>query len=338
MEITTCQELLDFLASSNGEAILANDIDFANYGQITSEIVTSVKKTIDLNSKSIYNVYPLLCVLYRVGSFGSGPYLTIKNGYIKNILASHGVLSVVSSNENYNFTINQLFTKDNSSYTSIKFVSVGFSLLGCYYYDYTNYNAALLSTESLKSGVYPAFVFDRCSFYIKSYNTPILSIYSIFKNCSLYYDVEVDSVSSAIDATENIYRAPRMFYFCIIKGKIKKSAKFSEIANARNNIWGDAINCYIDLETDIPNLFINSHGEELYSVYDELRRNPLTTDIATLPFAGDTVYNNDKYTATVEEGYNNQLAIGGQALTTAQMQDAEYLLQHGFLAIEEENV
>lgn len=335
MEITTCQELLDFLAvSDESEAILANDIDFAEYGQITSGMTPNIIKTLDLNGKSIYNIYPLLCVFFKINYLGDKPYLTVKNGYIKNALASHGVFAnVAPGNEGNDKTINQLFA-DYEAYTSIKFINVGFSMLGCYYYDYNNYNAALLSTTSLKSGVYPAFVFDRCSFYIKSYNTPILSIYSMFRNCSFYYDIEVDSVSSAI--TTNSIKAPRMFYFCVIKGRIKKSAKFSEIENARNNIWGDAINCYIDLETDIPNLFINSHGEELYSVYDDLRANPLTTDISTLSFAGDTVYNNDKYTATVAEGYNNQLAIGGQALTSEQMQDAEYLLQHGFLAISEE--
>jgi len=338
MEITTCQELLDFLtASDESEAILANDIDFAEYGQITSGITSYNAKTIDLNGKSIYNIYPLLCVFYNVGSAGSGPYLTVKNGYIKNVLASHSVMAQVSNQTTTkDATINQIFTIEEKN-TAIKFVNVGFSLLGCYYYDYNEYNAALLSTKSFANNVYPSYIFDRCSFYIKSYNTPILSICSLFRNCSVYYDIELDSVSSAI--TTNSIKTPRMFYFCVIKGRIKKSAKFSEIENARNNIWGDAINCYIDLETDIPNLFINSHGEELYSVYDDLRAKPLTTDISTMSFAGDTVYNNDKYTATVAEGYNNQLAIGGQALTSEQMQDAEYLLQHGFLAIsEEENV
>ena len=88
IEITTPQELLDFLVlndTENNVAILKNDIDFADYGQITTTVtIPRNEKLLDLSGFSIINLYPILISAFKPFDNVTDKIITISNGYIKN--------------------------------------------------------------------------------------------------------------------------------------------------------------------------------------------------------------------------------------------------------------
>ena len=338
-EIRTCQELIDFFSDETTEdidATLMNDIDFADYGQIMSGIEYNNQRNlhIDLNGKTILNIYPVLCCFLK-GSNGneSSHTLTIENGKIENLLANFGAFiydNYTSNSKNTTYT--ELFT----SFANVKFKNVAFSVLGCNFYDESTYYTALLTTR-LKSSCCDRFkfCFENCSFYIKVRNALPLVSFTVFKNCSFYFDAEYDGTYYGGTSGNNNLKST-VFYFCVLKGKIRKSENFTPQSDSYpSNTLGHLINCYVDVETDIPNLFISAKLSKTLSNYSLVERytNDYKSHSNVMEFGGDSVYNADKYTATIDAGETNELIIGGQALTTAQMNDADYLLNCGFLAI-----
>lgn len=343
IEISTPDELLAFLADSvETDGKMINDIDFCDFGQITTQIIIPINKMLDLGGNSLLNIYPIFCSFISSNSsysYNSNPNLTIKNGYIPNVLVSNGILM---TGERYNDAdcsnyIN-LFTTTNMRF---KFKNIGFSILGCNFYDYTLSRASILSDKNMSyQYTQKIYEFENCSFYIKTRNTNPMVANAVFKNCSLFFDCEYDTTGSVYVSSSIQYYNNVVFYFCVLKGKIKKSDKFtknlgSDASYTKKRTLGEMVNCYVDIETDIPNIFINVATSKNFSHYAGLAKNPETTDITDIVFGNDTVYNADKYTATVNDGENNQLVIGGIPLNTAQMNDSDYLLQCGFLAVDE---
>lgn len=335
IEITTPQELLDFLFlndTENNAAMLKNDIDFADYGQITTTVtIPRNEKLLDLSGFSIINLYPILISAFKPFDNVTSKIITISNGYIKNLLISHGTMIYdIVSPSTKTATYNSLF----GIVGKWIFKNVGFSLLGCAFYDKDSYYTSLVSASicpTYSNNVF--FEFQNCSFYIKTRNTLPMASLATFKNCSFQFDSEYSSVS-AFFSDKTTYKN-NLFYFCVIKGKIKKTTDFARSNLAHSNTLGHLIGCYVDVETDIPDLFISVKLSKTPEYYAAIERNPLAAISASMEFGGDSVYNADTYTATVQEGETSACIIGGQALTTAQMHDADYLLQCGFLAIDD---
>jgi hypothetical protein len=340
-EIRTCEDLLNFLASPDTEdinATLQNNIDFADCGQVTAETVLNGSTTIisnkvlDLNNYSIINLYPVLCNFLTTNTAAYNR-LTIENGYIKNVLVSHGhfINTTLCSNMSYN--VNNYSELFNQKKEIIQFKNVGFSVLGCSYYGSEFYKSGIMTSYS-NGSTHAEYRFDNCSFYIKTRNTRPLVSSAVFANCSFNFDCEYDTLDRFVDTSDST-----VFYFCTLKGKIKKSSDFARTkATGNKNVLGEIVNCYVDIETDIPALFVNVDLSKNAAFYRILEKSPLTTDLSSVVLGTDSVYNIERYSGTIdtEAGeINNVPVIGGKALTTEQMSDVEYLLDCEFLAVEE---
>lgn len=337
-EISTCEELLEFLDAANDEesadeleGMLTADIDFCDYGQIPQQYeLTKLPKVLDLSGYEVMNIYPLLTALLKMQIKSDNGMVTIKNGYSTNVLISNGAVATIDFQSSINRTnYTTLFTSDNR----LKFVNVGFSILGCNFLHGNGYQTSVIS-QLLYQSFYPSICFERCSFYIKTRNTLPMITGCIFKNCSFQFDCEYDTVSSISLINQNSYVSA--YYFCVLNGKIKKSKNYEANTAMYRQTLGEMINCYVNVETDIPNIFINVDLTKNFQHYVLLSRNPESTDTTSLTLGHDCVYNADKYTAVVSsEDGNNELVLGGQALATEQMNDAEYLLECGFLAVDD---
>lgn len=330
LEIRTAEDLLNILTeNSEEEAIFMNDIDFSEHGQITSEIFrSSITLTIDLNNHEIRNIYPVLCNFFRMNS----GKLIIKNGYITNLLLATGhVLKTASYTENNASTYAATFAETDKF--EIKFINIGFSILGCNYIfaasDAEN-SGICYYAPSTSSYVQTNFTFERCSFYIKSKNTIPLITGAVFRNCSFDFDCEYKSLEYKSSSYPASVTTHSVYYFCVIKGKIKKSADFERNDTNARKIMGELSNCYVDIETDIDSLFINVSPNAYPANLNSVLRNP-ESEITESYITNDTVYNVEKWIG--EDGKN--MMIGGRACTTVQMHDVDYLMECGFLAIDE---
>lgn len=335
-EITTCEAFLAALISTDEtEFMLINDLNFADIGQIVSTHtkINTNNIIIDLNEHEITNLYPLFCDVL-VQNAGK---VTIQNGSITNLLCSDGHFVDIPTDAVAPGmpTYARVFEKLSTDF-KIRFVNVGFSILGCNYdYQKSKTNTGMIRSANLNSSyVHTSVVFDRCSFYIRTINSIPLINHAVFKNCSFEFD---DCEYSDLNYDVMSYQTSgvvshAVYFFCVIRGKISKSEIFDRSGQYSRKVMGELINCYVDLDTDIENLFVNVSINAYPSNLNSLLKDPFTAT-SDSNIGHDTVYNRERWHG--EEGTN--FIIGGQGITSEQMHDADYLMRCGFLAIDEDD-
>lgn len=351
ISIRTAEELVSFFDSSMNNyadynVIIENDIDMINYGVITKTTKkatgsTQNNITIDLNGHTIKNIYPVFVPFIEI----SGYQLTIKNGYITNCLINTGsMINITSLFYQPTFsTFKSIFSSVNdttdhyNSIYSLKFENVGFSILGCNFYDTAIECATILQYKHSTSfySFLPAMLFKSCSFYIRAYNYEPATNDAVYMNCSFYYDVEYKKIDFYIQNSSDFYHRNNMYCFCTFNGKIKKSPDYVDVSG-NETIIGYMYNSYFDVETDIEKpLFIACNVDKtVYTYYRDFHQDSYGTSTDGKDFDATTVYNSEKYLPEIVEGKNCCPVLGATALSDAEMHDTEKLLEIGLLAID----
>lgn len=354
ISISTPQELINFFSetietNTDYNVTIENDIDMIDYGVISTSCRKATSDNrysnviVDLNGHTIKNIYPIFVPFIIL----TGYCFKIKNGYIENVLVNTGSMinvatlhcSITTNTfKNIFSSVNDTINNYNSVY-SVVFENVGFSLLGCNFYDTSIMNAsvAYYNHSSLSYSFLPAFLFKSCSFYIRSYNLEPMTNDAIFMNCSFYYDVEYKKIDFYNQKSSNYFHRNNMYVFCTFNGKMKKSPDYVDVTG-NETIIGYMYNSYFNVETDIEKpLYIACQVDQAtYTYYRQLHIDSYNTDTTDYVFDTTTVYNAEKYLPEIVDGKNCCPVLGATALTDAEMHNTEKLLEIGLLAIDAE--
>lgn len=354
ISISTPQELIDFFSetietNTDYNVTIENDIDMIDYGVITEQSIKSAANSkqsniiVDLNGHTIKNIYPIFISWIVV----NGYCLTVKNGYIENVLINSGsiidIKNQIGSTTTTAFkTIFSGINASNGAYNSrysVVFDNIGFSLLGCNFYD-TGLMCASVVYFNHPSSSYsflPAFLFKSCSFYIRAYNLEPMTNDAIFMNCSFYYDIEYKKIDFYNQTSSNYYHRNNMYVFCTFNGKMKKSPDYVDVTGYET-IIGYMYNSYFNVETDIEKpLYIACQVDQApYTYYRQFHIDSYNTDTTDYVFDTTTVYNAEKYLPEIVDGKNCCPVLGATALTDAEMHNTEKLLEIGLLAVDAE--
>lgn len=351
ISIRTAKELISFFDSAMNpytdyNVTVEDDIDMTDYGTITKTTTkatssTQCNVTINLNSHTIKNVYPIFVPFISI----DGYQLTVKNGYITNCLLNTGSMIKISrilyNSSSSTFkkvfsSVNDVIENYNSIYV-LKFENIGFSILGCNFYDTAIEPATILPYNHYSGnyGFLPAVLFKSCSFYIRAYNYEPATNDAVYMNCSFYYDVEYKKIDFYNQNSDNFYHRNNMYCFCTFNGKIKKSPDYVDVSG-NETIIGYMYNSFFDVETDIEKpLFIACNVDKtVYTYYRDFHQDSYETSTEGVDFDATTVYNLEKYLPEVVEGKNSCPVLGATGLTDAEMHNTEKLLGLGLLAID----